>query len=72
VTAIETPLAGFTEFTVSVYVVGRALKLAVTVALAFMVMVQVTVVAVAHPVQEAKALPPETAGAVRVTTVPAL
>jgi heme exporter protein D len=46
--------------------------LAVTVVLAFSVTVQVTVVVVAHPVHEAKALLPDVAGAVSVTDVPAL
>jgi hypothetical protein len=33
--------------------------------------VQVTVLALAHPLHEAKVLPPEAAGAVSVTEVPA-
>jgi hypothetical protein len=35
-------------------------------------MLQVTVVAVVHPVHDAKVLPPEVAGAVNVTAVPVL
>jgi hypothetical protein len=40
--------------------------------LALSVTLQVTVLDVAHPVQETNALPPEVAGAVKVTDVPAL
>jgi hypothetical protein len=40
--------------------------------LAFIATVQVTVLAVAHPVHEAKVLLPEVVGAVSVTDVPAL
>src|SRR5271157_3623368 len=47
-------------------------KLAVTVVLALIVTVQVTVLALAHPLHEAKVLPPDAAGAVSVTKVPAL
>jgi hypothetical protein len=46
--------------------------LAVTVVAAFIATVQVTVVEVAHPLHEAKLLPPEVVGAVNVTEVPAL
>jgi hypothetical protein len=42
------------------------------VAFAFNVTVQATVLAVAHPVQEAKVLLPAVAGAVSVMDVPAL
>jgi hypothetical protein len=47
-------------------------KLAVTVALAFITTVQVTVLAVVHPDHEVKVLLPELEGAVSVTVVPAL
>jgi hypothetical protein len=46
--------------------------LAVTVIPAFIVTVQVTVLAVVHPLHEAKVLPPAVAGAVSVTVDPEL
>jgi hypothetical protein len=68
---MPTPLDGFVEFTVSVYVtVGGAAYVAVTVLFWFMVTVQLLPVVDVHPVQDEKTFPLAVAGAVSVTVVP--